>query len=111
MIPLRDTAEVLEQGSAADPYGGPDTEPSWDTPTATTVAANVQPRTGTELSRDRAQSIGNWVAFLYPDAVVTTLNRLRWNGRTFQIHAVMPWRDLRARDHHIELDLSIVSEG
>lgn len=105
---LLDTAAVLAGVATEDPYGGTGTELVWTSPTSTTVAAVVQPRSGTEQTADRAQAIGDWQAFLYPDAVVTTANRLRWNGRDFEIHAVMPWRDLRARDHHIELDMSIV---
>lgn len=106
---LADFVQVLTASTVEDPYGGTGSEVSWTSPTVgAAIPASVQPRTGTEESQDRAQAIGDWRAFLYPDAAVTTANRLRWNGRDFEIHAVMPWRDLRARAHHIELDLSIV---
>ena len=106
---LADSAQVLTGTTAEDPYGGTGTEVTWTSPTVgDAIPASVQPRSGSEESEDRAQAIGDWWAFLYPDAEVTTANRLRWNGRDFEIHAVMPWRDLRGRDHHIELDLSII---
>ena len=106
---LHDAAQVLTGTTAEDAYGGTGSEVSWTSPTVgAAIPASVQPRTGTEESQDRAQAIGDWRAFLYANSEVTTANRLRWNGRDFEIHAVMPWRDLRGRDHHIELDLSII---
>ncbi len=111
---LRDSATVLRAPLAEDPYGGTGTERDWDDLGGITqwgLASSTQPRSASEETQDRAQVVGDWQAFAYPDADVTAADRWEYRGDVYQIHSVKLWPDLRGRDHHLELDLSIIIEG
>lgn len=107
-IRLRGTGNRLRAPLIEDPYGGAGTERDWANATTTPYPSLTQPRRATEESQDRAQTIGDWRAFLHPDADVTPADRWVHKGKTYQIHSAVLEDDLAGVGHHIELDLSII---
>lgn len=97
--------DILTPTTTADRYGGT-TKTGW---TETTVKGWVSQRGGSESTDLREAQVGTWVLFLHPDATIDGIDRVRWEGITFEVDgppnpAYRPGSGL----HHYEVPLRVV---
>lgn len=98
---------VLTATATTTRYG--DTGKDWTDPLQTTVKGWVSQRTQTEDHDQREAQVSDWVLFLHPDESLTGLERVVWEGITFEVEgpANPAWTPRGL--HHYEVPLRVVT--
>lgn len=104
---LVQSVTILRAGVIVDRYGS--SIPDWDNPSEASSRAWIAHRESTEDNDEgRNGRSSDWVAFLPPDATVDALDRVQWNGYTFEVVG-LPKPAWSPRGlHHYEVDLRLV---
>ena len=99
--------DILTPGTGTDRYGS--TVKDWAAPvTVSNVPAWVHQRATGENKNGREARVSSWVAFLGPSVNIAALDRIVFNGRTFEVDGdPVPADDMNGA-HHIEAPLRIV---
>jgi hypothetical protein len=103
---LGQTAEIFRPAKVEDGFG--DRRDQWPTSPAQTVKCRLQLLTGTEVTDGRDLSVGQWRVYLPPTAAITEHDRLRIDGKTFEIVTVYPVHSPTGL-HHYRCDLTTFS--
>jgi hypothetical protein len=102
-----DTVTILRAGATGtDPYGGPSTEPDWDSPIETPdVPCSIQYFRSLEEDMDRETVVGRWFGWFPPGTDLLSTDRVSWRGRTLTVDGeVAPWVH-KGQLHHLEVPL------
>lgn len=107
---LGQTAEVFQPTASLDGFG--DARSQWpanwaETPTATT-RCRLQWSSGYERTDARNVSVGQWRLFLPPDVMINERDRVRVDGKFFEVASVYPVHQPSGL-HHYECDLDTYS--
>lgn len=90
-----------------DRYGN--AEKSWDNAEERTVKGWVSQRTQTEDRDHREAAVSDWILFLEPDEIVSSLDRIQWGGITFETDGPYNPAWSPRGVHHIEVPLRVVT--
>lgn len=102
-----DTVTVLTAGTVTDRGT---VFPDWSSPTETTVAdCRVQPVRGEEALAFARQGVKDWRRLFGPaDMTLTTEDRVRWDGKDFEVESVMEFDSPTGAVAHIEAVLYLM---
>ena len=81
---------------------------NWTSPRRRTALARVAQRSRVEENDGREARVTGWVCYLPAGTDVTALDRIQWDGLTFEVKGVPNRAFDRHQEHHIELDLELV---
>lgn len=86
------TITVVRAGTKPADYGT-GTVLDWDAATGAVVeGCSVQPAPADEFTIDRDTFTTRWVAYAPSDADITALDRIEWNGDTYEVDGdVLRW--------------------
>lgn len=76
--------------------------------TSTVVKGWISQRTQTEDTDQREARVSDWVLFLHPEASITGLDRVAWEGLTFEVTGPANPAWSPAGLHHLEVPLRVV---
>jgi head-tail adaptor len=103
---LHDTVERLRPAPVGDGYGN--NRPDWTSPATVTLPAEVQPMSGDEDLADQNRTTTRWRLFLNAGADIVATDRIRWDGRLFEVDGDVERWKRRGVEHHIEAVLTRV---
>lgn len=107
---LGQTAEIFRPATSAD--GFRDARKRWPTNWATTpsqtVKCRLQQSSGYENTENRDVAVGQWRLYLDKDAVISERDRVKVDGRFFELVTVYPAHQPSGL-HHYECDLTTYS--
>jgi head-tail adaptor len=95
---------IVRPGTTEDRYGN-DAKDWSSSPRRRTVRARVAQRSRSEVGDGREARVTGWVCYLPAGTQVTALDRIEWDGQTFEIKGVPNRAFDRHQEHHLELDL------
>ena len=102
------SVDIIRAASSTDAYGDPTLD--WDTATTTSeVPAWVQPRTTSEVTGGRSAVLTEWMAFLPPETDVAAHDRLRWEGRLYDVDGDPAYLWNPSGPHHVEVPLTRIT--
>lgn len=84
-----------------DRYGN--REKDWTNATRFTTAGRMAQRSRTEIRGHQETDVTDWICYLGPDAAVGPLDRLEWNGNTYEIAGQPNYAYGRHSLHHVEV--------
>lgn len=100
---LGQTCQIFKPAKATDGFGDP--RDQWPTTAASTVACRLQLASGREDTNGKDVALGTWKLFLPPAAVINEHDRVRVDGRWFEVESVYPVHAPRVL-HHFEVSLT-----
>ena len=103
---LGQTAAIFRPVKAPDGFG--DRRDQWPTSPAQTVKCRLQQVSGTEVTEGRDLAVGQWRVYLPPTAVISEKDRVRIDGKTFEVVTVYPVHS-PAGLHHYRCELETFS--
>lgn len=99
---------IVRAGSTTDRYQN--TAKDWTSVRRRTSPARVVQRSRVEVGDGREARVTGWVCYLPAGTQVTALDRIEWDGNTYEIKGEPNAAFDRHQEHHIELDLEL-AEG
>ncbi len=97
---------ILTAARAENRYGRE--EKDWSSATETTAKGWVSQSSRSEVIDGREAQVSSWVLFLHPDAVLDGLDRVRWEGITFEVDGPPNPAWTPRGLHHYEAPLRVV---
>lgn len=97
---------LLRATTVDDRYGN--AAKDWTTPRRRTSRARVAQRISEEIGDGREGRRSTWICYLPAGTDVTALDRVVWDGLTFEVKGRPNQAFDRHREHHVEVDLQIV---
>lgn len=99
---------ILQAGTTTDRYG--DSIKDWTAATSSTVKGWVSQQTRSEVLDGREARVSGWVCYLPAGTRLTGLDRIVWEGTTFEVDGPInpAWSPRLRGVHHLELQLSRV---
>lgn len=97
---------ILRASAVEDRYGN--SSKDWTSPRRRTSRARVVQQNTNEVGDGREERRSAWICYLPPDADVTALDRITWNGLTFEVKGRPNRAYDRHSEHHVEVDLEVV---
>jgi hypothetical protein len=104
---LTQDVTILTAQTVENRYGR--TEKDWSlTPTSSVVKGWVSQTSRSEVTGEREAQVASWVLYLHPDATITGLDRVEWEGITFEVDG--PPNPARTPGvlHHYEVPLRVI---
>lgn len=107
---LGQTAEIFRPTASLDGFGDARSQwpTNWDQTPAQTTKCRLQQSSGYERTDNRNLAVGQWRLFLPPDVTVSERDRVRVDGKLFEIATVYPVHQPSGL-HHYECDLDTYS--
>lgn len=103
---LGQTAEIFRPTKTADGFGDP--RDQWPTTPSQSVKCRLQQVSGTEDTDGRDLAVGQWRVYLPDTAVISEKDRVRVDGKTFEVVTVYPVHQPSGL-HHFRCDLQTFS--
>lgn len=107
---LGQTAEIFRPTTSADGFGDARSRwpANWETAPSQTVKCRLQQSSGYERTDNRNAAVTQWRLFLPVNATVSERDRIRVDGKLFEIVTVYPAHRPSGL-HHYECDLTTYS--
>lgn len=107
---LGQTAEIFRPTTSSDGFSDARSRwPSnWETTPDQTKPCRLQWSSGYERTDNRKVAVGQWKLFLAADAVIDERDRVRVDGKYFEVVTVYPVHEPEGL-HHYECDLATYS--
>jgi hypothetical protein len=97
---------IVRAGSTIDRYNA--AVKDWSTATRRASRARIVQRSSDEDRDGREARLTGWICYLPAGTVVTALDRIVWNGVTYEVKGRPNRAFDRHKEHHVEVDLDLV---
>lgn len=97
---------IVRAASTTDRYGN--VVKDWANATRTDVRGRMAQRHREEIRGHQETQITDWICYLPPRTDVNGLDRLEWNGVTYEVGGHPNHAYGRALEHHVEVPCDIV---
>jgi head-tail adaptor len=97
---------ILRAGSTTNRYE--ETAKDWTSPRRRTSRARIAQRSSVEDNDGREARSTGWVCYLPPDTDILALDRIVWDGVTYEVKGAPHRAYDRRQLHHVEVELELV---